>query len=323
MKWKKYTFETTTKAVDIISAVLGEIGIEGIEVEDNVALTEEETKGMFIDILPELPQDDGTAKISFYLDFDKDNTDLLNAVKESLEDLREFIDIGKAEIVESETEDKDWINNWKEFFKPFKVGEVLIKPSWEEIPKDLEYKTLINIDPKTAFGTGGHETTRLCIKQLEKYIDKLNKNDEIKVLDVGTGSGILGIAALKLGSKYVFGTDLDDMVVNVVQENMEINDITSSEFETICGNIIDDINIQEKAGFEKYDIVVANILAPVIVLLQEEVYKHLKHGGIFIASGIIDEKEEFVKLALSKNKEFEILETTYDGEWVSITAKRI
>ena len=195
MKWTKFTLKTTTEAVDLISNMLDELGIEGIEIEDNVPLSEADTKGMFIDILPELPPDDGTAKVSFYLEDLSNLEDLLRNIEEGLDDLSEFVNVGERTIAVSETEDKDWINNWKQYFKPFTVDDILIKPTWEEIPAEHADKLLIEIDPGTAFGTGKHETTQLCIRQLDKYI----KGGE-KVLDVGTGSGILGIAALKLGA---------------------------------------------------------------------------------------------------------------------------
>lgn len=324
MKWKKFTLTTTTAAVDLVSATFDEIGLEGIEIEDNVPLSESDTKGMFIDILPELPPDDGVAKVSFYLEPEADIEGILKNVREALDELKMFTDLGECSITEDETEDKDWINNWKEFFKPFMVGDILILPTWETIPENAKYKELIHIDPGTAFGTGAHETTQLCIKQLEKYIqlEKEKGNQDVEILDVGTGSGILGIAALKLGAKHIFATDLDDNAIEAVGENRKSNDIDEKDFEVICGNIIDDEKIQAEVGDEKYDIVVANILAPVIIMLQKEVYRHLKHGGIFITSGIIDTKEAEVKAALSENPEFEILETIYQGEWVSITARR-
>ena len=319
MKWEKYTLVTKTDAVDIISASLGDIGVEGVEIEDNVPLTIEETKGMFIDILPKLPKDEGVAKVSFYLDSEKNNSELLKQIYETLEELKKFSDIGDGVLIKSETEDKDWINNWKQYFKPFFIGDILIKPTWEEIPQNAKYKTLIQIDPGIAFGTGSHETTKLCISALERYLkDFLGAN----VLDVGTGSGILGIAALKLGAKYVFGTDLDDMAIDAVIENMISNEISITDFTAVCGNIIKDSKIKDMAGYEKYDIVTANILAPVIIELIGIVGVHMKKGGVFITSGIIDTKEEEVKNAFLKSNEFEILEINHLGEWVGIVAKK-
>lgn len=318
MKWKKFTLTTMTAAVDLVSSMFDEIGIEGIEIEDNVPLTEKETKGMFIDILPELPPDDGTAKVSFYLDDDADEESILAQVREGLEELKLFVDLGTCEIEASETEDKDWINNWKQYFKPFTVDDILIKPTWETIPEEHKDKLLIQIDPGTAFGTGMHETTQLCIRQLRKYV-----TPETKLLDVGTGSGILGIAALKLGAKEVFGTDLDENAITAVGENLESNDIGSDRFTVVQGNIIDDKEIQDQAGYECYDVAVANILADVIIMLQKEIPVHIKKGGIFITSGIINMKEEAVREAFAANDAFEVVEVTYQGEWVSVTAKRV
>lgn len=317
MKWSKFTLTTTTEAVDLISNLFDEIGIEGIEIEDNIPLTAAETKGMFIDILPELPPDEGVAKVSFYLDDISDLERILEEIEQGLDELSAFVDVGERTIVASETEDKDWINNWKQYFKPFTVDDILIKPTWEEIPEEHQDKLLIQIDPGTAFGTGQHETTQLCIRQLRKYI-----TEETRILDVGTGSGILGITALKLGAREVFGTDLDENAIVAVRENLEANQISPDSFCVLQGNIIDDQAVQDQAGYECYDIVVANILADVIILLQKEIPAHLKKGGIFITSGIINMKEEAVKAALAENEALEVIETTYQGEWVSITARK-
>ncbi len=317
MKWKKYTIDTTTEAVDFISSMLDEQGIEGIEIEDNVPLTQSETKGMFIDILPELPPDDGTARVSFYLDLEADQAACLAGVQKGLEELRGFVDLGEATITCSETEDKDWINNWKQYFKPFLVDDLLIKPTWEEIPEGMSGKLMIEIDPGTAFGTGSHETTQLCIRELQKYMKPGDR-----VLDVGTGSGILAIAALKLGASFAFGTDLDENAVAAARENAEVNGITETQFVLETGNIIDDGALQEKAGTGVYDVAVANILAPVIIALQGEAGKHLKEGGIFITSGIINTKEDEVRAAFEANPRWEILETARQNDWVSIVVRK-
>ena len=317
MKWTKFTLKTTTEAVDLVSCMLDEIGIEGIEIEDNVPLTEAETKGMFIDILPELPPDDGVAMVSFYLEDLSGLEEILNQIEEGLDELAQFTDVGERTITMSETEDKDWINNWKQYFKPFTVDDILIKPTWETVPEEHKDKLLIQIDPGTAFGTGMHETTQLCIRQLKKYV-----TPDSLILDVGTGSGILGITALKLGAKEVFGTDLDECAITAVKENMEANQIAPSSFNVLQGNIIDEKEVQERAGFECYDIAVANILADVIIVLQKEIPVHLKKGGIFITSGIINMKEEAVRNAFAANDAFEVIEVTYQGEWLSVTARK-
>lgn len=317
MKWNKFTLSTTTEAVDLISNLFDEIGIEGIEIEDCIPLSDADTKGMFIDILPELPPDEGKAQVSFYLEDLTDLERILQEIEVGLDELSQFVDVGDRTIAASETEDIDWINNWKEFFKPFTVDDILIKPTWEEIPEEHKDKLLIQIDPGTAFGTGMHETTQLCIRQLRKYV-----TPESKILDVGTGSGILGIAALKLGAKDVFGTDLDENAIVAVGENVVANGIDTKEFTVVQGNIIDDKEIQDQVGYECYDITVANILADVIIPLQSEVVAHMKPGSILITSGIIDMKEQAVKEALEVNEELEIIETTYQKDWVSITARK-
>ena len=317
MKWKKFTLTTTTQAVDLVSSMLDDIGIEGVEIEDNVPLTERETTGMFIDILPELPPDEGVAKVSFYVDDDRDIEELMKQVEEGLDELAVFTDLGQRTISASETEDKDWINNWKQYFKPFTVDDILIKPTWETIPEEHRDKLLVQIDPGTAFGTGMHETTQLCIRQLKKAVDS-----GTKLLDVGTGSGILGITALKLGAKEVWGTDLDENAITAVGENLEANGISGERFHVLQGNILNDPSVQEWAGFGCYDVVVANILADVIILLVDEIPVHLKQGGLFITSGIINMKEQAVLDAFAKNPAFEVLEVTRQGEWVSVTARK-
>ncbi len=317
MKWKKFTVHTTTAAVDIVSSLFQLIGIEGIEIEDNIPLTEEETKGMFIDILPELPPDDGSAKVSFYLDDTYDVPETLHQVMLSLERLKQQMDCGSCEIEAGETEDKDWINNWKQYFKPFVVDDILIKPTWETIPEEHADKLLIQIDPGTAFGTGQHETTQLCIHGLRKYMKEGDK-----VLDVGTGSGILAITALKLGAGMAVGTDLDDNAIHAAKENLEVNGIAPEQFPVMIGNLIDDKKVKDAVGYEAYDIVVANILADVIIPLQAVAAPHLKQGGIFITSGIINLREADVQAAFAANDALEVIETVTQGEWVSIVARK-
>lgn len=317
MRWKKYTLSTTTQAVDIISSLLDEAGIAGIEIEDNVPLTEKETNGMFIDILPELPPDEGAAKVSFYLEEGDREEEILREVEEGLDRLAEFTDLGERTITVSETEDKDWINNWKQYFKPFTVDDILIKPTWEEIPEGDRDKLLVQIDPGTAFGTGQHETTQLCIRQLKKYV-----KPGMKVLDVGTGSGILGIVALKLGADEVSATDLDENAVAAVRENLKANGISEERFHIRQGNLIDDEVIRDWAGYGCYDIVVANILADVIIRLLPMTPRHMKPGGIFIASGILDIKGEAVRAAVDAVGELEMIGIDRQGEWLSVTMRK-
>ena len=316
MKWQKFTLTTTTAAVDLISSMLDEIGIEGIEIEDNIPLTAEETKGMFIDILPELPPDEGVAKVSFYLEDLSEIDRIMKEIQDGLDELSNFVDVGERTITTSETEDKDWINNWKQYFKQFYVDDILIIPSWEEVKPEDRDKMIIHIDPGTAFGTGMHETTQLCIRQLKKYVTK-----DTELLDVGTGSGILSIIALKLGARHAVGTDLDPCAVPAVEENKEVNGIPVEAFDMMIGNIIDDKEVQDRVGYEKYDIVTANILADVLVPLTPVIVHQMKPGAVYITSGILDVKEEVVKEAVVAAG-LEVVEVTHQGEWVSVTARK-
>ena len=306
MKWNRFTIKTKTDAEDMIICTLAEIGVEGAEIQDHQPLTEEDKAQMFVDIMPEGPEDDGVAYLNFYLEEDADKDVILRDVRNALEELRTFMDIGEGTIEESQTEDKDWINNWKEFFHQFYVDDILIVPSWEEIKEEDKDKMILHIDPGTAFGTGMHETTQLVIRQLKKYV-----KSGIELLDVGTGSGILGITALKLGAGHVVGTDLDPCAVPAVQDNKEANQIVDDTFDMMIGNIIDDKEVQDQVGYEKYDIVAANILADVLVPLTPVIVHQMKKGAYYITSGILDVKEEVVKE-----------EVTRQGEWVCVTARK-
>lgn len=316
MKWNKFTLKTRAEMEDIVIAALAEAGVQGVEIEDRQPLTEYDKQQMFVDILPDMPEDDGVAYLNFYLEPEDDKEQILADVKKALDELQEFLDLGECTITESETEDKDWINNWKTYFKQFYVDDILIIPSWEEVKEEDKDKMIIHIDPGTAFGTGMHETTQLCIRQLKKYV-----TPETELLDVGTGSGILSIIALKLGAKHAVGTDLDPCAVPAVEENKEANGIPADAFDMMIGNIIDDKTVQDTVGYEKYDIVTANILADVLVPLTPVIVHQLKPGGIYITSGILDVKEEVVKEAVTAAG-LVLVEVTRQGEWVSVTARK-
>ena len=327
MKWTKFRIKTITDAEDIIVSALYDIGLEGAQIEDKVPLTALEKEQMFVDILPDGPEDDGIAYLSFFVEEKEDGslevmgekTDraaVLRRVEEELEELRQFCDIGEGSVAVDETEDIDWINNWKQYFHQFYIDDILVIPSWEDIKAEDEGKMILHIDPGTAFGTGMHETTQLCIRQLKKYV-----TPETVLLDVGTGSGILAILSLMFGAEHAVGTDLDVCAVEAVAQNMQANGIAKRDFELLIGNIITQREIQDKAGFEKYDIVTANILADVLVPLTPVIVGQLKPGGIYITSGIIDDKEETVLEAV-RAAGLKVLEVTYQGEWVSVTAQK-
>lgn len=327
MKWMKFRIKTITDAEDIIISTLYDIGLEGAQIEDKIPLTALEKEQMFVDILPDGPEDDGIAYLSFFVE-EKENGSLevngmptdqdtiIGQIEQELEELRLFMEIGEGTISVSETEDIDWINNWKQYFHQFYIDDLLVIPSWEEVKAEDKDKKILHIDPGTAFGTGMHETTQLCIRQIKKYL-----TPETELLDVGTGSGILAILALMYGAKHAVGTDLDPCAVEAVAQNMESNGIAEESFRLMIGNIITDKEVQDQVGYECYDIVVANILADVLVPLTPVITHQMKKGGIYITSGIIDTKEQVVREAVEAAG-LQILEATYQGEWVSVTARK-
>ena len=316
MKWNQFRLKTTTEAEDIVSSMLADLGIEGVQIEDKIPLTQSDKEQMFVDILPDMPEDDGCAYLTFYLDEEVDKHEMLLKVRQELEEMRSYLNVGDCTIEESQTEDVDWVNNWKQYFHQFYIDDILVIPSWEIVEAKDSDKMVIHIDPGTAFGTGMHETTQLCIRQLKKYV-----TEDTEILDVGCGSGILGMLALKFGAKHSVGTDLDPCAIDATYENMDNNGISRDQYEVMIGNIIDDKEVQDKVGYEKYDIVAANILADVLVPLTPVIIHQLKKGGIYITSGIIEDKEEVVVEAVKKAG-LEVLEVNHQGEWVSVTARK-
>lgn len=316
MKWNQFRLKTTTEAEDIVSSMLADLGIEGVQIEDKIPLTQSDKEQMFVDILPDMPEDDGCAYLTFYLDEEVDKHEMLLKVRQELEEMRSYLNVGDCTIEESKTEDVDWVNNWKQYFHQFYIDDILVIPSWENVEAKDSDKMVIHIDPGTAFGTGMHETTQLCIRQLKKYV-----TEDTEILDVGCGSGILGMLALKFGAKHSVGTDLDPCAIDATYENMDNNGISRDQYEVMIGNIIDDKEVQDKVGYEKYDIVAANILADVLVPLTPVIIHQMKKGGIYITSGIIEDKEDVVVEAV-KEAGLEVLEVNHQGEWVSVTARK-
>ena len=331
MKWFSIRIKTTTEAEDIIVSSLYDIGLEGAQIEDHIPLTPLEKEQMFVDILPEGPEDDGTAYLTFYVEMDSDNKagmleisgelmtadELTRRVQEQLDEIKSWgMDLGEASITTGETEDLDWINNWKQFFHQFTIDDLLVIPSWEDVKPQDANKKILHIDPGTAFGTGMHETTQLCIRQMKQYL-----TPDTVLLDVGTGSGILGILALMYGAKHVMATDLDPCAVPAVADNIEKNSIDPDSFELRIGNIISDKETQDWAGYGCYDIVMANILADVLVPLTPAAVAAMKPGAVYITSGIIEGKEDLVADTM-KAAGLEIVAITEQGEWRNVTGRK-
>lgn len=315
----RFRLTTTVEAEDIVSSMMMDLGVEGVEIEDRIPISQEDLDAMYVDIAPEILEDDGIAYLSFYLEEGSEKTELLENIYKELEEMRTYINVGVGTIEESLTEDLDWINNWKKYFHQFAIDNILVIPSWEDVEVEHSDKMVIRIDPGTAFGTGMHETTQLCIRSIKKYMTAGSR-----ILDVGCGSGILGMLALKFGASYSVGTDLDACAIEATYENMSTNGVSREQYEVISGNVIDNQEIQKQVGVEQYDVVVANILTEVLVPLTPVVYTLLKPNGLYITSGIINcnGKEGVMKKTLVEAG-FQVVEVTYQGEWVSITAKKI
>lgn len=332
MKWMKFRIKTVVDAEDIIISELYDRGLEGAQIEDKVPLTALEKEQMFVDIPPESEEDDGVAFLSFFVEEMEDGSLNLNdeaadgktmdresvlaQIEDALAEVRLFMEIGEGTVTVSETEDIDWINNWKQYFNQFTIDDLLVIPSWEEVKEEDRDKKILHIDPGTAFGTGMHETTQLCIRQIWKYL-----TPGAELLDVGTGSGILAILALMYGAGHALGTDLDPCAVEAVAQNKEANGIPAGDFELFIGNIITEKDMQDTVGYGCYDIVTANILADVLVPLTPVIVPCLKKGGIYITSGIIEGKEELVKAACEAAG-LTVLEVGAQGEWRSVTARK-
>ncbi len=328
MKWMKFRIKTVVEAEDVIISELYDRGLEGAQIEDKVPLTALDKEQMFVDILPETGEDDGIAYLSFFAEEKEDGSldlggtpsdkeQVLLKIEEALSEVRAFMEIGEGAVEVSETEDIDWINNWKQYFHQFYIDDLLVIPSWEEVKPEDQDKKILHIDPGTAFGTGMHETTRLCIGQIKKYV-----TPDTELLDVGTGSGILSIIALMYGAKHAVGTDLDVCAVEAVAQNKEANEIPEGDFELLIGNVITEKEVQDTVGRERYDIVAANILADVLVPLTPVAARCLKPGGVYVTSGIIEGKEGLVIQAMEAAG-LTVLEVECLGEWRSVTARKI
>ncbi len=317
MKWKKFTIHTTEEAEDVISAMLYELGITSIEISDKKPVSAAENGGYFGEVVPQMPENDHLADVVFYTEEDVDTAETVEKVEAGIEELRAWNDIGEGSLELDTTSEDDWVNNWKEFFHSFYVDDIYIEPTWEvgtneerEAAKDAAM--VLKIDPGTAFGTGKHETTQLAIGAVRKYV-----KEGCEMLDIGTGSGILGIVALKSGAKHVFGTDLDDNTLPAITDNLKQNGIENSQFTRILGNIIDDPATQDAIGYHKYDVVVANIIAEILAEITPHVPATLRDGGIYITSGILSDREDIV-IEAGEKAGLSVLDIQRMGDWSCI-----
>ncbi len=329
MKWMRFRVRTTAAAEDILVSAMQDIGLCGAQIEDHVPLTAAEKEQMFVDIMPEGPEDDGSAVVSFYVEETEDGRlltdgeektpeEIRQAMEEIIRQLRTYSDvIGDGTVTIEETEDVDWVNNWKQFFHQFRIDDILVIPSWEEPPAGEEPAGLVfHIDPGTAFGTGAHETTQLCIREIRKYL-----TPGCRLLDVGTGSGILSILSLMLGAGTAVGTDLDPCTLPAIADNLKANGVAEDRFRVILGNLVNDAKVQEEVGYGCYDIVAANILPDVLVPLMPAAAAALAPGGICVTSGIIEGKEDLVAEAM-KAAGLTVQDITAQGEWRCVTGRK-
>lgn len=317
MKYVRFAIATVTAAEDIIVAELAEQGFTGALIEDHVPLTEDELARMYVDIPPEQGPDDGTAVVSVYVETPCDIEGTKQRIRTALSDIATYTNIGAGTITVSETEDADWANNWKKDFHQFSIDQVLVVPSWEEPDTAAGYGSVIRIDPGMAFGTGTHETTRMCVKKLLRLIRKGDR-----VLDIGTGSGILDIVSVQCGAAYTVGTDIDRTALDVAHDNLKLNHCPHKSYELVYGDITDTEghaydrvrDLAHTGGAGGYDIIVSNILAEVLVKLCPVVYDLMRPGASFITSGIIEGKEGIVSDAM-RSAGMNVTGITPDGDW--------
>lgn len=301
MKWLKISLKTKAEAVDYISSLFDDLGFEGIQIEDCAPLDE----------------DNGNVVVSTYIKPDGRTKVHIEAIRLGLAEIAVYADVGEGVVRADDADDTEWIDNWKEFFKPFRVADnIIIKPTWEAYEKETGGDIVVEIDPGTAFGTGSHETTRLCIEALRKHV-----SPRMKLLDVGCGSGILSIIGLLLGAERADGTDIDPAAVTATADNMAANGITADRYRVIQGDIIGENKVREWAGAGEYDIITSNILASVLIPLTGVIGRYLKRDGLLVLSGIYRDMTEAVKTALIENS-FNIHEMNVIGDWTSITAAK-
>lgn len=318
MNWLEVTIYTSKQGLEAITGILLQMGVTGFVIEDPDDFEEFlSLRGQTWDYMDVSMEDlkDVETNIKFYLAENTQGQETFNEIKKMLERLKkETVDYGSLRMELGNVKEEDWANNWKQYFKPFKVGEkFVVKPTWETYNEPTK-RHILEIDPNSSFGTGQHYTTQLCIEQLEHIV-----SPHSEVLDMGCGSGILSIAALLLGASHVTSVDIDQNSVNIACDNFKQNKIDSTRYTAYCGNIMTDEALEAKIGHEKYDVVVANIVADVIIGMKHELRGFLKSSGKLIASGVIGDRAEEVKRHLEEVG-FEVENITEKNDWVAILA---
>ena len=316
MDWIKARIYTTTDGIDAVTGSLLQIGINGFEIEDEGdfhRFLEENKK--YWDYVDEelLKQKKGDTKVKIYVSNNESGAKQLNEVREKLQEIKSP-EFGSLEIELVNMNEEDWAENWKQFFHPLKIGErVLIQPEWEPAD-DTEGRVVFTVNPGMIFGTGSHHTTQLCIEQLEARV-----KEGMRVLDLGCGSGILSIIALLLGAGYAEAIDIDPNAEKIAYDNAERNGVSRENYVVHAGNILTDEAICRRFESEKYDMVLANIVADVIIPLADIAPRFMKPDSIFVTSGIIMYRIDEVLAALSKN--FEIISVHEKKDWAAIVCK--
>jgi ribosomal protein L11 methyltransferase len=321
MDWIKVTVYTTTAGIEPVSGRLMQLGITGLEIEDETEFKDflEETKDYWDYVDDDLVKRmEGETRVIAYVSDDISGRELLTGIRGSMAELNELNEdniFGRLEVEIEGTKTEDWANVWKQYFHPLEIGEkLLIKPEWEDLKEDTD-RIVFNINPGMSFGTGSHQTTQLCLEQLEKYV-----TPGCRMLDLGCGSGILSVVSLLLGAKEAFAVDIDPNCIDTAYENAAMNGVDKSVYTVISGNVVTDPNVKAIISQHKYEVVAANIVADVIIGLAPTAREYMKEGGVFITSGIIDGRQDEVKSALEAEG-FTVTDMQRRKDWWSLVCR--
>ena len=320
MIWNELIIHTNTNGVESLTDTLIALGIDCFVIEDpedfKALLNDKTVPWDYIDDSL-FGRTSGESRIKIYLSYSNQDSEKIKAVQDKLEELKKGTnEFGTLELVMRRVNDDDWADNWKKYFHPLEIGErIVIRPSWEEY--ENKDKVVVELDPSSSFGTGQHETTKLCLELLEKYMKDM---EAPKLLDMGCGSGILGIAGVLLGAESVVAVDIDENAARIAKENAEKNRV-SSKFTAYCGDVLASKYLRVKVGAYKYNIVMANIVADVLVAMSELFSELTAKDSIIICSGIIGSKIDMVKIEFQA-KGFVLVESSLQNDWAALVFKK-